>query len=294
MEDLFFEARTISEATYAADSASVSCRIDERWKTLHVMTSACGGSVEYTVTKRCGLTQTDSETLTASFGSTIGVPKLAELKSAVESKLGTAVTWDTGFELQETHTVTAPPCGRRTDTVYQLLRDYHFVLLRRGWFGRVQKRAWSVSEAMSLRHVEPEIEPWIPECHCPKKAEAPPFDIIPAVLRIGSVTLGTEVWRSGAEVRLNLGGRLAALDAMPNQPVKLNIPRSMLMPMVLWLADSVVDDPLPTVLFPNRSRLGRHAETPFLEMGGQLQTLVLRMLEGAESGAEATPEYDRF
>ncbi|NGZ97378.1 MAG: hypothetical protein CV089_14890 [Nitrospira sp. WS110] len=290
MEDIFFGARAVGETVYSVDSARVTCRISEHWKTQHTMTSYCGGSEEYTVTKRCGLTKTDLETLTTSLSSTIGIPKLAELKSAVEEKVGSEIKWEFGLETQHKHAVQAPPCGRRTDIVYQKFRDYDFLLNRKNWLGRTHTRSWSVSEAISNYCVQPEIEVWIPECQCQKKVDPPRFDIMPAVLQIGSVCLGIEIWSSSSGVRLNFAGRLAALDSMPNRPIKLEIPKSILSPIVLWLAGTT-DDPAKAMLLPNYELF------PQAELSPQAQTEIPQeesftdLVQLKEESAQAIRKY---
>lgn len=289
MEDTFFGTRIVAETTYSEDSAKVTCRISEHWKTLHTVTSYCGGSEEYAVSKRSGLTQTDSETMTTSFSSTIGIPKLAGLKSAVEAKVGSEVKWEVGLETQHKHVVQAPPCGRRTDIVYQKFRDYDFLLTREGWF-RTHTRSWNVSEALSHYSVQPEIEIWIPKCQCQKKVETPSFAIMPAALQIGSVRLGIEIWSSSSGVRLNFAGRLAALDYMPDRPIKLEIPRTIITPIVLWLAETT-GDPIEATLLPNYEFFPREELSSQAHIEVSIEESSADLVQLKEENAQAIRKY---
>jgi hypothetical protein len=263
------------------------------------MTSACGGSGEYSVVKRSGLTKTDLETLTTSISSTLGIPKLAELKSTVEAKVGSEVKWEIGFETHHKHIVQAPPCGRRTDIVYQRFRTYDFLLTRKGWFGRNHSRSWNVCEAIANYNVQPDIDIWISECQCPKKVDAPAFDIMPAALQIGAVRLGLEVWSSSSVVRLNFGGRLAALESLPDRPIKLDIPKALIPSIVLWLAETS-DDPVEATLLPNYEffSLGKppsqsQIRTPVMPTPSELMATPAEMVAIIETNDESMVKHVR-
>ena len=126
MAKFFNGRRDVGDVSVSLDQAKASVRfqVSEYWRDIDQTTISCGASAQLNLTRRIGIQKKEHRILESTIGGSIGIEGLASIKSQLAEKIGHEVCWEVVEEIQNTFSVTAPPEGRRTDTIYQLLREY--------------------------------------------------------------------------------------------------------------------------------------------------------------------------
>src|SRR5206468_411266 len=88
--DYYFPGRKrIAKTIFSFDKGKVSlvCTVFARWQDIDSKTALCGADGCFKVTATVGLKKTDSEKLKSSIESSLGVEKVAGLKSSLETEI---------------------------------------------------------------------------------------------------------------------------------------------------------------------------------------------------------------
>ena len=149
--------------------AELTYHVTEYWEDINQCSVACGAETTFSVTRKEGLKREDKQSLEGSITATLGAPLLADLKAAIKSRVERSVNWEVSTEVNRTFKLAAPKCGRRTDTTYQLMREYLVQYRAKSWLGHT---AWRrrLTEYLGCYHQEPYIEHTPEACSC----EGPP------------------------------------------------------------------------------------------------------------------------
>jgi hypothetical protein len=110
-------------------------------------TVRCGQSSKLVFSLTIGTSRSESEAFKDFVEGSLGSSAFASFKSHVESTVNTEFT--VSRSTTETHEFNcpAPPCGRQTNTLYQLVRDYDFTLTK-------QRRLWGpVTKSAGVRDI---------------------------------------------------------------------------------------------------------------------------------------------
>lgn len=95
MAAYFADRRQVFNQVFQLDKARLKCTIYERWEDIELsMTARCGDTAQTQLSKTTGLTASESSTLKATLGSSLGVPKVAEIKSSIETVLNKSLCWE--------------------------------------------------------------------------------------------------------------------------------------------------------------------------------------------------------
>jgi hypothetical protein len=174
--------------------------------------------------------------LAGSIESSLGALGFAELKTSVEGKLETKLNWEISSEVQRSFKLSAPRCGRRTDTTYQLVRDYELQYAAESWLFHT---AWTrrLTEYVGTYHQEPFLEA-VPElCRC----DAPPpppydhlvwMDMNGASMRVAGRLNEDKLLLDFGEGTVELSGVGRRLGGQ----ITVRMPRSLLPPSLLFLS----------------------------------------------------------
>jgi hypothetical protein len=81
-----------------------------------------------------GLTKTQREDFESLLKGSMGIQGIASIESGIKAKTGMEVTFECVINEKEEHEFTAPQCGRRTLTVYQLIREYDLSITEKNFF----------------------------------------------------------------------------------------------------------------------------------------------------------------
>jgi hypothetical protein len=194
----------------------LKCDLTERWTQLDATSAACGEKAKLEITRRVGLSRTDSETLEGGLKAVIGLPGFGKFESEVRSRTGSEVHWEVAAESKKSFEFSAPTCGRRTNFVYQLVREYDLTFQDLRLFHR---SSWSarVQEFLNCYHVRPNIVLDHKDCNCPKQPKKDDyqgtFD-----LDVGSVSAhGGFLSNSEGRFRRDLRSKAATIAASIDQ-----------------------------------------------------------------------------
>jgi hypothetical protein len=157
-------AKTVS--TFEKGKISLTCTVFARWQDINSKTALCGADASFKVCCTVGLKETDSEKMKSSIEASLGIEKVAGLKSSLESEISREICWEIATTREDAFSFKAPECGRRTETIYQLIRDYDFVYSRQRFLRKPQTWQMSVPEYVKRFHAVPDIEDYDPHCRC--------------------------------------------------------------------------------------------------------------------------------
>ena len=227
--------KELIEFTYDKGKAKVTCRIFDWWKALDITEAACGDPVEYTVEKSLGISETDKHALEATLEASLGLEKVIQLKSKISEKVETEIHWEVTKKETKKFVLNPPKCGRKTNTVFQLVREYSFVNERRKFFGRIESWATVITEHLHYYSVRPNVEPWIPDCGC--KEVTPEFD---GTFDCDFGTVGLQIQASVTTNGLTLNfdgidGELDLTDDAEINNLEISVPTGALPEVVRWL-----------------------------------------------------------
>lgn len=124
----------------------IECAVSEKWVDIDKSTTVrCGNAGSCDITKSIGLSQETSQTLETSIKSSIGPEAIAQLKTSVQATLGFQVNWSSNETVTKHFAYQAPPCGRLTLTIYQLMRVFNITYWRRRRWSRreVWENEWT-------------------------------------------------------------------------------------------------------------------------------------------------------
>jgi len=126
------------------------------------LSTSMGGSHEE------GVEVTELERFTETVGHSIGVEGIAALKSDMESATEIQVAWQKRKTNTDTFNIPGPECGSQTWGLFQLVRDYRFIVETRGWFGRSRFHTTELREKTFHYDMLVQDDPDDPACPCPK------------------------------------------------------------------------------------------------------------------------------
>ena len=237
MDNYFPGRKKIVESNYSYErgKVSLSCTVFARWKDVDSKTAHCGADGSFKVTATVGLTQTDSEKLKSSVGGSIGIEKVASLKSSLESEIGREISWELAATREDTFSFKAPECGRRTETVYQLMRDYDFVYSRQRLFRNPFTWHTSVPEYVQRFHAVTDIEQFDPRCKCPTPEELPLWRTID--VQIGPVTMELGYVEKDGSIDIDFGNRQLRIPHDGSLEFKRTMSTDSLPPIVRFLGE---------------------------------------------------------
>jgi len=232
---------------YPHRRAVLTCEIFERWEDIERgSTARCGapGSVE--VKKEVGLSQRDYETLKTSIEGSIGVQGIASLKSTVEETLGREATWSVSESTTKTFSFNSPDCGRRSETIYQLVREYQLSYRRERLFST---ETWErlLRERTQCHDAVPEIEPYDDLCGCPRPAR-PSYDGR-LVVEMGDSSMRVQYRRTADGVELHFGNSVGSASLNPTQRVRASIP-TVFIPESLKFLGAIEGEQVDAIISP--------------------------------------------
>ncbi len=136
MEEFFLGPKE-QTFTFRIGDLTVGCTVSSVWRDIQQGGScACGAEGRVKVSKEVGVSRRDSVTLKQSWETTLGgAAVLAQIKATMEESLATSISWEERESIETECKFVAPKCGRRTELVYQLQRDYAFNFQKPGLFG---------------------------------------------------------------------------------------------------------------------------------------------------------------
>jgi len=147
--------------------AQLSCRVFERWEERTSRSLNCGMKRKRTLKKTIGISEVEHEELESTISGTFGLEGIAGFRSELRGKLSRELGLQISHEEEEEFEFEAPPCGRRTVRVYQLVRIYHLSFKdSRSWFFRKGDLFKIVTEGLDRiydRSIKIENDP---DCGC--------------------------------------------------------------------------------------------------------------------------------
>jgi hypothetical protein len=202
------------------------------------------------VSKEVGVSRRDSVTLKQSWETTLGgAAVLAQIKATMEESLATSISWEERESIETECKFVAPKCGRRTELVYQLQRDYAFNFQKPGWFG-LKSWSYNLQEKTNRHHYKPLIEDPVEDCNCPEPAQ-PHLEGIPITITFDHVSMGASAVKASPANPTAMGFRAAdqyweSLIFAPerNTPHRIEIAARQLPSVVRFLGDFDVESEL--------------------------------------------------
>ena len=197
------------------------------------VTAMCGGSVKTEITRSVGLSESEALKFGANVRGKIGTA-FAELESSMSTEVRSEVNWTLGESVTKSFSFEAPKCGSRTDTYYQLCREYELVFFEKKQF---KTKQWftTFTEKTGRYHVSTDIVPFEDECNCDVPSDIPPFSQV--VIQHGSGSSTATVSDVGGRSLLFAGGKPAVLEApLGEGPKELTVKASVFSEGLRFLA----------------------------------------------------------
>jgi hypothetical protein len=241
MTEYFPGRRQIGKTTqsYEKGKASLLCTVFEHWKDLDSKTAYCGADASLKIAATIGLTQTDSEKIKASFGSSIGVEKVASLKSSLESEIRREICWELSSTREDTFSFKAPECGRRTETIYQLIHEYDLYYSRKRLIRKPFTWQTTLTEYVKCYRAIPDKEDFDPVCKCPTRPEPKLWKTID--VDVDSFTLEAAYRRTNEGMEIDFGDQTIVLPYDGSEYFRRVIPTAVLPNPMRFLCDLTSD-----------------------------------------------------
>lgn len=270
---------------YPHSGAVLSCNVFERWEDIDLSSTArCGvaGSIE--VRKEVGLSERDHHTLKVNVEGSIGVEAIASLKSKVEETVGREVNWSLARATTQTFSFTAEKCGRHSETIYQMVREYELSYKRKRFFG---SESWerTVRERTQCHDAVPDIEDWDEACKCPKPTRRDYDGRLQ--LDMGDLSMRVPFRRTPEGIEINFGGKFGIIQQGSTQEFPDKIPVGFL-PEVLRFLGDVRTEYVECIFSPYRDPISQYrlSITDFADLSSKLEESYVaapRMLREGES-----------
>lgn len=219
--------------------AVLSCQIFERWEDIECgSTARCGAPGSIEVKKEVGLSQRSYETINSSIAGSIGIEGLASLKSKITETIGREANWSVAETTTKTFAFQSPKCGRRTETIYQLVREYELSYRREK---RFSTEAWErlIRELVQCHDAVPEIDPFDEACNCPP----PPRRSYDGRLLVdmGEISMRVSFRRTAEGILINFGRETCRFEDRGDEEFHGTVPTSSLPESLLFLGNIQVD-----------------------------------------------------
>jgi hypothetical protein len=139
------------------------CEIYAYWKDIDYTSISCGSKANFTLRRRVGIDKKEYSTIGSLIQGSLGIKGLAEIKSEIQEKSGIEVSWHEYEESEKSISFKAPELGRRSDYIYQLVREYVINFSDRRLF---QNERWQnvITEYTHYHHQQHLIQKYDPEC----------------------------------------------------------------------------------------------------------------------------------
>lgn len=168
---LYFEGeRRVTTFNRTIGDGVLDCEVYERWESIHTTSLSCGRKEKITITKTIGIAVEEMSRFESTVGASIGINGLANFTAELKSEKGITLTKErthtTSFETE----LEADPCGRKSVTLNQLVREYHFTYYRLQRLDRPTPTPIRniVTEYLNCFNDQSERIPVISDCACGK------------------------------------------------------------------------------------------------------------------------------
>jgi hypothetical protein len=217
------------------ERAVLKCDAFERWEDIDLSSTArCGVAGSIAVTKEVGLSVRDHHTLTVTVEGSIGAEGIASLKSKVEETVGREVNWSVAQNTTQTFSFTADKCGRHSETVYQMVREYELAYRRKKLFG---SESWerTLRERTQCYDAVPDIEDWDELCNCPKPNRRDYDGRLQ--LDLGDLSMRVPFRRTPEGIEINFGGKAGIVQQTAAEGFYGRVPVDLLPAALRFLGD---------------------------------------------------------
>ena len=160
--------KTIKKFQKPVSGGVIEYEIVEYWEGVHSEARACGKKGTITVSKMTGIAKEQLTHFETVLGASLGIKDLLSFKAELTAKHEVSLKNESSVTHTSTYEIAAPPCGKLTIVVCQLVREYRFRHIR---FLRPGERTPHVTEAGFKNYlsfydcIENNVE-YIPGCPC--------------------------------------------------------------------------------------------------------------------------------
>ncbi|WP_423149336.1 patatin-like phospholipase family protein [Rubrolithibacter danxiaensis] len=149
---------------------AVDCEIAEYWHPLHITSVSCENKEKRIITRTVGISKTDQTNFTSSIKGTLGIKNLLALESELKSSRNITITTQNSVTDSLEKEFAAPPCKEKNIAVYQLVRQYEFIVKKPKRFGIFKERIKKVivKDYLDVYDDVTEIIANYEECDCQK------------------------------------------------------------------------------------------------------------------------------
>lgn len=215
MSSYFYGARTYGPLELNGKKGSVAYTITEKWVDLdRSQTARCGISTEFNCTLTAGMATTKLEEIRSNIEGSLGVKGIASIQSHIEESTQISTQFTVSQSVQNKFTCPAPACGSYVYSMYQLLREYDFVIKRNRLLRKPAITTHHVPEWTQRYDVRRETDEADPDCPCGAAEEqrgAEGDEIV--ILKIGKLSLRLDARRTqNGKVAFSLGKQIYESD----------------------------------------------------------------------------------